>query len=157
MSKPFKSIVKSVGGTIKKTISSAKDLGKGVANATYGVATLDSDKIKRGLSQQKSGLKSNFEVMTQFDLLKAAGGELKRGIADISGAKAAQDQLNMQNQLAQQEARRQALLSDAMARESGGEGADVRLGSRSRRRRGAGSISTGISGTGSSRQTGVQG
>jgi hypothetical protein len=134
----------------KSATNKVKKFAKGQLNFVTGLATGD-------LSKATSGVKDSLSVSTGLDTAKSIGKEVQRGIADISGAKAAQDQLNMQNQLAKQEARRQALLSDAMAREAGGEGADVRLGRDASKRRKNFSSSTGIAGAGSSRQTGVQG
>lgn len=83
---------------------------------------------------------------------------LRDGLAEVSGAQAAQDQLNAQIEVSKEEARRNALISDEIARNSGEDSARVSLNSNRNRKKGSasGSSATGISGTSSSSSTGIQ-
>lgn len=77
------------------------------------------------------------------------------GLGEITGSNALRKQAMDQQQANEEEAKRQAALSDAMARNSGGDPTAIFIGGGSKRKRGGGG-STGSTGTGNSRDTGVQ-
>lgn len=138
-------VVKAVTNTFKSAVKSTANIVKNVGQGDIGGA----------FDSAKSAFKNVADLQTGFSASKAAGATIQEGLADLTGATAAQEQLQMQAELSRREARRQALLSDALARSEGGEGARVITGGR--RKRTSGSAATGISGASGSRGTGVQG
>jgi hypothetical protein len=93
--------------------------------------------------------------------ISAAGGADKllkpigEGLGEITGANALRKQAMDQASRAEAEARRQADMSDAMARSAGGDPANIFLGTSRRKRGGAGGAG-GSSGAQNSQGTGVQ-
>lgn len=79
-------------------------------------------------------------------------------LGELTGANALRKQMMDQQAAAEEEARRQANISDAMARNAGGDPTNIFLSTGNRRKRGSsgGGVSTGSVGTGSSKNTGVQ-
>lgn len=77
------------------------------------------------------------------------------GLGEITGSNALRKQAMDQQQANEEEAKRQAALSDAMARNSGGDPTAIFIGG-GKRRANRGGGSTGSAGTGNSRDTGVQ-
>lgn len=92
----------------------------------------------------------------QADIFKGVVQGLREGVGEITGAnamrKAQMDEISRQ----EAEARRQALLSDAMAREAGGDPTRISLNTGKRRAGSQSGGGTGIGGTGTSRDTGIQ-
>ena len=86
---------------------------------------------------------------------KAAVRNLGEGLGEITGSNALRKQAMDQQSQAEAEAKRQADMSDALARNAGGDPTNIFLASGKRKKSGAGG-STGSSGTGNSRTTGVQ-
>lgn len=148
------SVKKRVKRGVKKLGSSVKGVASSVGNTAWGLATGDVDKFERGLGQAYQSVRD-----TASGAWSVGAGALLDGtqqaVADLSGATAAQEQLDQQAEMSRREARRQALTSDAMARAEGREGARVVTGGRKKKNRGA--SATGVSGTSGSRGTGVQG
>lgn len=87
---------------------------------------------------------------------QVAGGVriLGEGLGEVTGSNALRKQAMDQQQAAEEESKRQADMSDALARNAGGDATNIFLASGKRKKNGSGS--TGSSGTGNSRETGVQ-
>lgn len=130
----------SAGKVIEKSV---KKTTRGIGDVLEGTVQFDPKKILKGAGTAVEG--------SAFAGLKA----VVAGVADITGATAAKEGLEAQIAQSQAEARRQALLSDELARSAGGEATKVTLNTR-RSRLGINQSATGISGSGSSRGTGVQ-
>ena len=86
--------------------------------------------------------------------VKATVRNVGEGLGEITGANALRKQAMDQQQRAEEEAKRQSDQSDALARNAGGDATNIFLASGKRKKNGTGS--TGSSGTGNSRETGVQ-
>lgn len=116
------------------------------------INTVASSTMTMGLST----FNPNNEQSFLADGFKGAVQGLREGIGDITGAnamrKAQMDEISRQ----EAEARRQALLSDAMAREAGGDPTRISLNTGKRRAGSQSGGGTGIGGTGTSRDTGIQ-
>lgn len=117
-------------------------------NVGEGLAQGDFSKAFKNIGYATEEFTKGVTGITSF---KAGVG----GVADITGATAAQQGLNAQIEQGRADARRQALISDELARNEGGEGARVSLNT-GRNRRLYNQSATGISGAGSSKGTGVQ-
>lgn len=87
--------------------------------------------------------------------LKNTMRNIGEGIGEISGSNALRKEAMDKQQAAEEESKRQALISDAMARNAGGDPTSIFLSGGSKRKK-AGGGGTGSAGTGSSRGTGVQ-
>lgn len=87
--------------------------------------------------------------------IKAGTKALGEGLGEITGANALRKQAMDQASAAEAEAKRQANLSDAMARNAGGDPANIFLGTSRRRRTNAGGAG-GSAGAQNSQGTGVQ-
>lgn len=87
--------------------------------------------------------------------LKNTMRNIGEGLGEITGSNALRKQAMDQQQANEEEAKRQAMVSDAMARSEGGDATNIFLATGKRGKRGGGG-STGSAGTGSSRDTGVQ-
>lgn len=141
-----------MGSVIKKTWSGIKKTVKSTANIVKNTAKGDFDEALKSAGR---AVDSGFRTATGVEATKGAIKDTTKFIADATGATAAQEQLEMQAAMSRREARRQALLSDALARNQGGDSARIITGSRNNKRGGR-SSSSGKSGTQSSRGTGVQ-
>lgn len=141
-----------MGGFVKSIVNTAKSAVKNTVNIVKNTAEGD---IGSAFKSATGAVKDVAGVTTGFGGAKGAAADVQKGLADLTGATAAQEQLQMQAELSRRESRRQALLSDALARSEGGEGARVITGGR--RKKTSGAASTGISGASGSRGTGVQG
>jgi hypothetical protein len=76
------------------------------------------------------------------------------GLGEITGSNALRKQAMDQQQTAEEEAKRQSDISDALARNAGGDATNIFLATGKRKKGGSGS--TGAAGSSSSRDTGVQ-
>lgn len=90
------------------------------------------------------------------DLAKGAIQGIREGIGDVTGANALRKQQMDEASRQEAEARRQALLSDAMAREANGDPTRISLNTGKKRAGSQSGGGTGIGGTGNSRDTGIQ-
>lgn len=135
----------SAGAVIKKSVDRTV---KSVGNIGEGVLAGDVSKVVKNTGYVTEEFIKGYTGLT---FVKAGLG----AVADATGATAAQKGLENQIEMSKQETRRQALLSDALAREQGADSAQVSLNT-GKNRRNAGSSATGISGTSSSNGTGVQ-
>lgn len=88
-------------------------------------------------------------------LTKVGIGALGEGLGEITGANALRKEAMDQRSANEAETKRQAAVSDAMARSAGGDPTSIFL-SGNRKRKSGGGGSTGSAGTGNSRETGVQ-
>lgn len=86
------------------------------------------------------------------DIIRNAG----EGLGEITGSNALRKQAMDQQQNAEEEAKRQAMISDEMARNAGGDPTNIFLAGGKRKRGAGGGGGTGSAGSGSSRETGVQ-
>jgi len=87
--------------------------------------------------------------------LKNTMRNIGEGLGEITGSNALRKQAMDQQQANEEEAKRQAMVSDAMARSQGGDATNIFLATGKRGKGGKGG-GTGSAGTGSSRDTGVQ-
>lgn len=87
--------------------------------------------------------------------LKNTMRNIGEGLGEITGSNALRKQAMDQQQANKEETKRQALVSDAMSRNAGGDPTSIFLSGNRNRKSGGGS-GTGSAGTGSSRATGVQ-
>jgi hypothetical protein len=78
------------------------------------------------------------------------------GLGEITGSNALRKEAMDQQQANEEEAKRQAMVSDAMARNQGGDATNIFLGTGKRGGKGGKGSGTGAAGTGNSRDTGVQ-
>lgn len=108
-----------------------------------GKGTLVGDALRFGLT---GGVTLANEAATQW---------APEAIGEITGANAARKAAMDQQQAAREEALRQSRLSDAMAKNTGGDPTNIYLGSGRGRRRG-GRAGSGSSGTQTSTGTGIQ-
>lgn len=131
----------------------AKAAVKTVANTStlglYGAATSKEGNFLENAAKSFGG------AVSGLTMGQAYAKEGSKILADATGATAAQEGLQQSLAQSQAEARRQALMSDALARDSGGELARVSINT-GRNRKAGGSSATGISGTSASQGTGVQ-
>lgn len=138
-----------MGGSAGKTLKKSGDrFVKSVGNIGEGVFAGDFSKVAKNTGYATEEWVKGFSGLT---FAKAGVG----AVADMTGATAAQRGLENQIEQSKQEARRQALLSDALSREEGADGARISLNTGKNRRNG-GSSATGISGASNSNGTGVQ-
>lgn len=140
------SVVKNVTKSVKKAVSSAADIVTNTAKGDFSEA----------LDSTGDFFKSSLAATTGYSGAKGAIKDTTEFLADATGATAAQKQLEQQAELSKREARRQALLSDAMARNQGGDAARVITGGRGKNNRSGGRSTSGKSGTQTSGRTGVQ-
>lgn len=141
-----KSWVKDLGDTLEGTVNTVGNLGEGILQA-------DLDKVAgatTGLATDILGAGTGATSVIEGVKLGGAA------IADVTGVTAMQERLQQEAELSAAEARRRALISDAMARNQGGEDAKITLNSQRNRRKGNVSA-TGIAGMDTSVKTGVQG
>lgn len=138
---------------MSKMVNSAKRTVKSIGNVLYSPVNITKAAVTgKSVSDQLKRVGDELLSSTGIPQGISTAGEYA---AEWTGAKAAQEQLQMQAEMSRRESRRQALLSDALARSEGGEGARVITGGR--RKKTSGQASTGISGASGSRGTGVQG
>jgi hypothetical protein len=104
--------------------------------------------LNRGLS---GGIGGEFGSIA---MLKEGARLTGEGLGEITGSNALRKQAMDQAAQAEAETKRQADLSDAMARNAGGDPANIFLGTSRRKRTGGGS--SGSAGTQNSQGTGVQ-
>lgn len=129
---------------------------KAVVKSAASVATLGlSDAVGKDGNFLKNMATGYAGAVTGYDKAKTTTEVVGSVVGDLTGATAAQEQLNQQVTQSKADSRRQALLSDAMAQNEGGESARVSLNTAKNRRK-AGSSATGISGASSSNTTGIQ-
>lgn len=136
----------SAGNVLKST---AKSLANTATLGVYGAATTNKGNFLENAAGSFAG------GVTGFDTAKVGVQETGKILADITGATAANANLAQQAEQARQEARRQAILSDALARNEGDTTTRVSLNT-GRNRRSLVQNSTGVSGASSSKGTGVQ-
>lgn len=145
MGNTVKAIAKPVTTSIKKAVTAVGNVGEGI---------LAGD-VKKTIKSTGAFGEELFKASSGITAFKSTVGGASQAIADVSGATALKEQLDQQMSLSREESRRQALLSDELARSAGGEGARVSLNTR-RNRLGMNQSATGITGASSSRGTGVQ-
>ena len=145
MGNTVKAIAKPVTTSIKKAVTAVGNVGEGI---------LAGD-VKKTIKGTGAFGEELFKASSGITAFKSTVGGGSQAIADVSGATALKEQLDQQMSLSREESRRQALLSDELARSAGGEGARVSLNTR-RNRLGMNQSATGITGASSSRGTGVQ-
>jgi len=142
-----------MGGAVKAVAAPVKQAAKSVANvATVGLYNAATTKGGNFFENAATGFVGG---VTGYDTAKAGVASTSKLLADMTGATAATEGLQAQIAQSASESRRQALLSDEMAKAAGGEGARVSLNT-GRRRLGMNQAATGISGSASSKGTGVQ-
>lgn len=142
-----------MGSTVKKTWSGIKKTVKSTANIVKNTAKGDFDEALKSTGR---AVDVGFRTATGIEATKGSIQDTTKFLADATGATAAQEQLDQQAAMARREARRQALLSDAMARNAGGDSARIITGRRGSSNSRGGQSTSSKSGTQTSARTGVQ-
>lgn len=142
-----------MGGAIKGWI---KDVGDQMEDLRDNTGDIIEGSLQGDLGKIGDASLGNFEIISGIRQSKNTFNAAVAGINEITGVTAMQEKLQQEAELSAAEARRRALISDAMARNQGGEDAKITLNSQRNRRKGNASA-TGIAGMDTSVKTGVQG
>jgi hypothetical protein len=133
---------------LNKPLGSTGDKALGKNNFFTNAANMAISSVATG---GVSTLFNNNNPVSVQNTLRNVG----EGLGEITGSNALRKQAMDQQQANEEEAKRQAMVSDAMARSQGGDATNIFLATGKRGKGGKGG-STGSAGTGSSRETGVQ-
>lgn len=131
-----------------------KPLGK-VGDKALGKNNFINKAANVGLSAAATGGLSLYTNPNSPISARAIIRNIGEGLGEITGANALRKQAMDQQQAAEELAKKQADISDALARSEGGDATSIFIGG-GKRRRGAGGGGTGSAGTGNSKDTGVQ-
>lgn len=142
-----------MGGAVKGWV---KDLGDSLEDLRDNTGDILEGTVQGDLGKVGDAFVGNLEIATGMRQMKSNFNAAVAGINEITGVTAMQEKLQQEAELSAAEARRRALISDAMARNQGGEDAKITLNSQRNRRKGNASA-TGIAGMDTSVKTGVQG
>lgn len=138
-----------MGGSAKKWVEQATEDVLNVSTAgVYGAATADKGNFLDNMGKSFSGA-----VTGQLGATALKG--TTNIVNDVTGVTAMQQKLDQEAEMSRQEARRRALLSDAMARAEGADNAKITLNTARRAKR-AGGSGTGVAGMDTAQGTGVQ-
>lgn len=142
-----------MGGAIKSWV---KEVGNQLEDLRDNTGDIIEGSLQGDLGKIGDASLGNLEIVTGVRQSKNAFNTVVAGINEVTGVTAMQERLQQEAELSASEARRRALISDAMARNQGGEDAKITLNSQRNRRKGNASA-TGIAGMDTSVKTGVQG
>lgn len=142
-----------MGGAVKSWV---KDIGDQLEDLRDNAGDILEGTVQGDLGKIGDATMGNLEIATGTRQMKSNFNTAVAGINEITGVTAMQEKLQQEAELSASEARRRALISDAMARNQGGEDAKITLNSQRNRRKGNVSA-TGIAGMDTSVKTGVQG
>lgn len=142
-----------MGGAVKSWV---KEVGNQLEDLRDNTGDIIEGSLQGDLGKIGDASLGNLEIVTGVRQSKNAFNTVVAGINEVTGVTAMQEKLQQEAELSASEARRRALISDAMARNQGGEDAKITLNSQRNRRKGNVSA-TGIAGMDTSIKTGVQG
>lgn len=135
---------------------SVKQFAKSTFEDTMNIST---GGMYGAVSQKGNFLENMGKNFTQSLTDSVTGKEMIKGatniLNDVTGVTAMQQKLDQEAEMSRQEARRRALLSDAMARAEGADNAKITLNTARRAKR-AGGSGTGVAGMDTAQGTGVQ-